>query len=105
MTCRLKTFHEVLLVWISPGLGALEVRRPGVREAEGKSLFGAFQILPMKGLKWRLRFENTKSVRLRKHGKLVHQVRTRRELSSLSARLLSRLLDSGSKLADKVAGR
>ena len=47
-------------------LGAIKVTRSGNDWADGHSLFGAFRILPLKSLKWQLRFEATLSVKLAK---------------------------------------
>jgi hypothetical protein len=73
-------------------LGAIEVQRTGEREAEGKSMFGAFHIIPLKGLKWQLRFEATQSPKLSKDRSVAWQVRSRRLLSEASARLLADVL-------------
>jgi hypothetical protein len=73
-------------------LGAIEVQRSGDREAEGKSMFGVFHIIPLKGLKWQLRFEATQSPKLTKDKSVAWQVRSRRLLSEGSARLLGDVL-------------
>jgi hypothetical protein len=73
-------------------LGAMEVQRSGEREAVGKSLFGAFHIIPLKGLKWQLRFEATQSPKLTKDKSVAWQVRSRRLLSEGSAKLLGDVL-------------
>jgi hypothetical protein len=84
-------------------LGAIEVRRPGVREATGKSIFGPFQILPMKGLKWRLRFDSKNDRLKQRSTDIFWQVRSRRKLAGDSARMLSDLLGAGSKLAAQIS--
>lgn len=73
-------------------LGAIEVLRSGDDWAEGSSLSGAFRIIPLKGLKWRLRFEGTNSPKLAKGVSLPMQVRARRRLSAESANQLLKVL-------------
>jgi predicted HNH restriction endonuclease len=75
-------------------LGAIDVSRSGDDWAEGSSLCGAFRIIPLKGLKWRLRFEGTSSPRLTKDDSLAWQVRARRRLSAESASLLLKVLSA-----------
>jgi HNH endonuclease len=77
-------------------LGAIKVQRSGLDWAEGPSLCGAFRRIPLKGLKWRLRFEHTTSSNLSKTSPLAMQVRARRRLSSESARLLLGVLSINS---------
>jgi 5-methylcytosine-specific restriction protein A len=55
-------------------------------------MFGAFQIIPLKGLKWKLRFEATQSPKLTKDKSVAWQVRSRRLLSEGSAKLLEDVL-------------
>jgi hypothetical protein len=47
-------------------LGALEVQQSGKDRAEVVSLSGVFRIIPLKGLKSRLRFDGTSSPKLTK---------------------------------------
>jgi hypothetical protein len=69
-------------------LGALEVQQSGKDGAEVLSLSGTFRIIPLKGVKWRLRFEGTSSTRLTRNSPIAMQVQARRRLSSDSAKLL-----------------
>lgn len=73
-------------------LGAIEVQRSGKDRAEGESLSGVFRIIPLRGLKWRLRFEGTSSPKLTKDSPIAMQVRSRRKLSTESAKLLGSVL-------------
>jgi hypothetical protein len=73
-------------------LGAIEVQQTGKTSSSGRCLFGAFQILPLNSLKWKLRFISLNSPRLSTEYKLARQVRSRRELTPDSARLLEDLL-------------
>jgi predicted HNH restriction endonuclease len=72
-------------------LGAIRIKRSGKDWAEGKSVYGSFLIVPLKGLKWRLRFQNTKAVKLTK-GNLAMQVRSRRQPSAETVKLLEKVL-------------
>jgi len=78
-------------------LGAMRVSRSGRRSANGRSMFGKFRIIPLKGLKWRLRFEGTPAVKLSKETGIAMQVRARRRLSKESAELLAQLLSKAQK--------
>jgi hypothetical protein len=60
--------------------------------AKGKSRFGAYGIFPLGSLKWRLRFDGTDADRLHKNTPLGLQLRSRRYLTSESARLLDEVL-------------
>lgn len=73
-------------------LGAIEVKRSGRRWAAGKNLSGAFRRIPLRRLKWQLRFEGTPSTRLVKTSPLAMQVRARRRLWPSSASLLLNVL-------------
>src|SRR6202007_176291 len=42
-------------------LGAMEVERSGRDWMEGHSLYGPYQIIPLKGLKWKLRFQQART--------------------------------------------
>lgn len=83
-------------------LGAVRVMRGGKNWADGKSLFGAFRIIPMKALKWRLRFEATPAVKLSKSYSIAWQVRSRRRLSPESAKLLANHLSTAVEQAHRV---
>jgi hypothetical protein len=56
--------------------------------AVGETLAGPFQKLRLEGLKWRLRFENTKSTKLLRSKSLLWQVKSRRRLTRASSELL-----------------
>ncbi len=73
-------------------LGAIKVWRSGLDWAAGPSLCDEFRIIPLKSLKWRLRFEQTILSKLSKTSPLAMQVRARRRLTPESARLLLNLL-------------
>jgi len=73
-------------------LGAIEVKRSGDDWNEGRSLYGPFQIIPLKGLKWKLRFQQTDSVKLSRKAPLARQVRARRRPTPETARLLEQTL-------------
>jgi HNH endonuclease len=73
-------------------LGVIEVEQSGSNRCTGKSLFGTFDIIPMKRLKWRLRFESPRSQKLTPHYPLARQVRSRRVLTPESAELLEDLI-------------
>ena len=47
-------------------LGAIEVQRSGKDWSEGRSLYGPFRIIPLKALKWKLRFQSSADRLLRK---------------------------------------
>ncbi len=86
-----------MFVWAVNGdelylLGAIRVKRSGIDWAEGRSMFGPFQIIPLKGLKWRLRFQNTPSHRLKRETNIAMQVRSRRHPTPETATLLETLL-------------
>lgn len=74
-------------------LGTIRVRRTERRSdgqfyADGTNR-AAFQLLPLKLVKWQLRFEGTKSDRLSKDKQIAWQVRSRRFLTPESAILLA----------------
>lgn len=73
-------------------LGAIEVQRSGDRWAEGRSVYGQFKIIPLKGLKWRLRFQHTGSPRLSHDVPVAMQVRARRQPTPEAAQLLDQML-------------
>ena len=92
-------------------LGAMEISRLSVArsgpyrgkpEAFGKHIRGAFQMLPLRALKWRLRFENTDSPQLSRSKSLPWQVRSRRRLTVGSAALLLNALDVGALAQLKI---
>jgi 5-methylcytosine-specific restriction protein A len=76
-------------------LGVIEVERSGERSCTGKSLFGTFDIIPLKGLKWRLRFKSSASQKISPQYPLARQVRSRRILTPESAELLEEFISSG----------
>jgi predicted HNH restriction endonuclease len=73
-------------------LGVIGIEKSGKGWSSGKSKFGAFQILPLKAVKWKLRFKSLDSPQLSKESKVSDQVRARRLLTLESARLLVGLL-------------
>jgi hypothetical protein len=73
-------------------LGALEVQRSGENWAEVVSLSGVFRIVPLRRLKWQLRFEGTSSPKLSRDSPIAMQVIARRKLSAASAKLLGDVL-------------
>jgi HNH endonuclease len=77
-------------------LGAIKVRRSGGNWAEGQSIYGKFQRIPLKGLKWRLRFQQTTAEKLRRDSGIAMQVRARRHPTSQSVLLLEELLNNES---------
>lgn len=86
-----------IFVWATKGdelyiLGAIQIERGGREWAEGQSLYGPFQIVPLKGLKWRLRFQNSASDKLSRETPIALQVRARRQPTSETIGLLERLL-------------
>lgn len=83
-------------------LGAIRVRRSGRKSADGESMFGEFRIIPLKGLKWRLRFQRTPAVKLSKKTPIAMQVRARRQLSKESAKLLAQLLSTAQKNIQEI---
>lgn len=88
-----------MFVWAVSGeelyiLGVIEIDESGPDWARGKSVYGPFMMVPLKQLKWRLRFLRTKADRLIR-GNLAMQVRSRRRPDSKTVELLeSRLLQS-----------
>lgn len=76
-------------------LGAIEVEHSGKSWSSGTSLFGAFQILPLRTLTWKLRFNSSNASQLSKESTLAWQVRSRRSLTPGSALLLEELLEKG----------
>lgn len=81
-------------------LGAIQVQRAGRKWAKGKNLSGAFRRIPLKGLKWQLRFEGTTSSKLAKTSPLAMQIRARRRLSPPTANMLLKLLATDIKKAE-----
>jgi hypothetical protein len=73
-------------------LGAIRVQRSGRDWAEGQSLYGRFDIIPLKGMKWRLRFQHTKSNRLSTRTGLAMQVRARRCPTPKTVQILEDML-------------
>jgi len=73
-------------------LGVMEVEQSGRSGCTGKSLFGTFDIIPLKGLKWLLRFESALSRQLSSDYPLARQVRSRRILTPESAELLEEFI-------------
>jgi len=96
-----------IFVWATTGnelyaLGAIAVDWSGKSRCNGHSLFGPFRILPLKGLKWRLRFEQTESDRLSRDTSLALQVRSRRRPTPHSVVLLEALLSSAVEKSAQV---
>lgn len=81
-------------------LGAIEVQQSGERWAKGRSLYGLFRIVPLKSVKWRLRFRSrhTASTKLSNETPIALQVRSRRQPTPKTVRLLENVLSSN--LAD-----
>ena len=73
-------------------LGSMIVQRSGDNWMEGRSVYGPFRIIPLKSLKWQIRFAGTKSERLSRDSKLAMQVRARRRCTPETAKLLNRVL-------------
>jgi hypothetical protein len=73
-------------------LGVIKVEKSGKAWSSGNSAFGAFQTLPLRSLKWKLRFKSLNSPQLSKVFKISSQVQARRLLTPESARLLDELL-------------
>jgi 5-methylcytosine-specific restriction endonuclease McrA len=63
-------------------------RFPGKPRANGKTLAGRFQMIPLGGLKRRFRFENTTATKLSPSKSLLWQVRSRRQITGSTAELL-----------------
>jgi 5-methylcytosine-specific restriction endonuclease McrA len=94
-----------MFVWATRGnelylLAAIEVKRSGRDWNEGRSLYGPYQIIPLRGLKWRIRFQQTNAVKLSREAPLARQVRARRRPTPQTARLLGRALLKGLKHAE-----
>jgi hypothetical protein len=92
-------------------LGAMRVTSLGTARAgpysgkpvaNGKTLTGPFQMVPLGGIKWRLRFEGTHSRKLSTSKSLVWQVRSRRRLIPQSADLLLKTLTSQRRVQDEI---
>jgi hypothetical protein len=83
-------------------LGAIRVERSGTKWAEGKSLNGAFQIIPLEELKWKLRFQQSASDRLSREGSLAWQVRARRRPTPETVKLLEQRLSEGAKQVQRA---
>lgn len=75
-------------------LGLLEVKQSRNNGAQVSSLSGVFRIVPLKKLKWQLRFEETSSPKLTRDSPIAMQVRARRKLSSQSTELLAHVLST-----------
>ncbi|HEY7337790.1 MAG TPA: HNH endonuclease [Bryobacteraceae bacterium] len=73
-------------------LGSIVVRRSGVDWMEGRSLYGPFRIIPLKNLKWQIRFGQTEADRLSRHVHLALQVRSRRRCTTETIELLDAVL-------------
>jgi len=83
-------------------LGAILVQRGGDDWADGKSLFGAFRIVPLKGFKWKLRFEATGAPKLTKDRSIAWQVRSRRRLTIQSTKLLESVLSKANHAQNEI---
>jgi 5-methylcytosine-specific restriction endonuclease McrA len=95
-----------IFVWATTGnelyvLGAINIKRGGKNWAEGQSVFGPFQIIPLKALKWRLRFQQTTSDKLSRDTALALQVRARRQPTPHSVILLEDLLANAVKRSEE----
>ena len=93
-----------IFVWATTGdelyiLGAIQVERGGRDWAEGQSLYGPFQIVPLKNLKWRLRFQNSVSEKLSHDKSIAWQVRARRQPTPKTIELLEKLLSESAERA------
>ena len=105
---------ERMFIWAVRGqelhlLGAILVKRSGRNWAEGQSVYGPFQITPLKGLKWRLRFQNTTSDRLKRESMIAMQVRARRQPTPETVALLEECLSEAAaefqKLTENITVR
>jgi len=92
-------------------LGAMAVSHSGTESGgpydgkalvTGPTLAGAFLMLPLGGLKGRLRFEKTDSPRLLASKSLLWQVRSRRRLTPASAELLLGILVKQQSLESRI---
>ena len=92
-------------------LGAIRVFRVGTERsgpfrgkpsAVGKHVSGPFQMLPLRGLKWRIRFEETDFPQLSRTKSLIWQVRSRRRLAPASAELLLAALEDGARQTSMI---
>jgi len=83
-------------------LGAIEIKRSGSDWSEGRSVYGPFQIVPLKALKWKLRFQGTPAVKLSRKGSLAWQVRSRRRPTPETSRILERILSQRLKHAETI---
>ena len=97
--------RDRMFVWATTGnelflLGAIEVQRSGKGWSEGRSLYGPFQIIPLKALKWKLRFQSSAD-RLSRKGRLAMQVRSRRQPTPETTRLLERIFSEEKVRAQK----
>jgi hypothetical protein len=93
-----------IFVWATKGdelyiLGAIQIERGGREWAEGQSLYGPFRIVPLKGLKWRLRFQNSVSEKLSHDTPIALQVRARRQPTPKTIELLEKLLSESAERA------
>jgi len=99
-----------IFVWATTGdelyiLGAIQVERGGRDWAEGQSLYGPFQIVPLKNLKWRLRFQNSVSEKLSHDKPIAWQVRARRQPTPETIGLLEKLLSDNAGSVVKQSRR
>ena len=99
-----------IFVWATTGdelyiLGAIQVERGGRDWAEGQSLYGPFQIVPLKRLKWRLRFQNSVSEKLSHDKSIAWQVRARRQPTPETIGLLEKLLSDNAGSVVKQSRR
>jgi hypothetical protein len=83
-------------------LGAIEVKRSGRDWNEGQSLYGPFQIVPLKSLKWKLRFQQTSAVKLSQKAPLAWQVRARRHPTPQTTRLLEQVLSKRLSYTERI---
>jgi hypothetical protein len=83
-------------------LGAIRVTRGGRDWAEGRSLYGPFKIIPLKGLKWRLRFRHTPAEKLARQTPIAMQVRSRRQPTPKTVEFLTGLLSEGAESSEQL---
>jgi hypothetical protein len=97
-----------MFVWAVHGdelylLGAIRVKRSGNNWAEGESIYGAFRLIPLKRLKWQLRFQNSDAEALSPKTALALQVRARRCPSPRTVERLEALLSSAAADDEQVS--
>jgi|SRR5579862_6522891 len=83
-------------------LGAMEVERSGDNWMKGHNLYGPYQIIPLKGLKWKLHFQQAHTEKLSPKSPIAMQVRARRRPTPETARLLEQILSSKLKNTEEV---